>query len=334
MPSALSRDDYDTAKCPFYSAMSGLRGRTVSWETNICSRVAAELNADKCDEFDLDDDGDFSALKVVSKQVFWNRVDSQKERGDSLVREVLAQVLLSSHFLAPNSLSRLQSNYIASKTSRHSLSSPPDSPSLVTPLSSTMSVESGELPIVQVLSVFETLDEFSLELELMEGRDLYEILAESTVELSEKHVQQIISQLIDAISLCNRLGIAHRDVKLSNITVPQRRQRYSVAYNALKQRNPHLHHNENASTSLASRCGLSHPEDDDEDEDEYFAVKLADFGMAGFVCADRKLKGRCGTPGYVAPDILWAKPNESYSLNVDMFSVSFIIIMEIGSALI
>jgi len=328
IPSALSALEYDTVKItsPRDSALSDHRSRTVSWENTICSRVAAELNAGKCDESDGDEDGGFSALKVVSKQVFWNRVDSQKERGDSLVREVLAQVLLSSHFLAPNSLSRLQSNYIASQTPRQLFSNPPDSPTLATPLSSIMSVESGELPIVQVLSVFETLDEFSLELELMEGRDLYEILAESTAELSEKYVQQIISQLIDAISLCNRLGIAHRDVKLSNITVPRRRQRYTAAYNSLKRRNHRLHHMGNASSRLASQCDPS-PEDDDDDDDDdddYFAIKLADFGMAGFVCADRKLKGRCGTPGYVAPDILWAKPNESYSLNVDMFSVGVV----------
>jgi serine/threonine protein kinase len=42
-------------------------------------------------------------------------------------------------------------------------------------------------------------------------------------------------------------------------------------------------------------------------------VKLADFGMAGFSGRDGRLKGRCGTPGYVAPDILKAGLNESYS---------------------
>ena len=75
-------------------------------------------------------------------------------------------------------------------------------------------------------------------------------------------------------------------------------------------------------------------------------VKLADFGMAGFgvkvnaddgeaiylknskKCSNNssllRLYGRCGTPGYVAPDILKAKTGESYSLNVDMFSIGVI----------
>eukprot|EP01037_Dinobryon_pediforme_P041796 gene41796-51778_t len=46
--------------------------------------------------------------------------------------------------------------------------------------------------------------------------------------------------------------------------------------------------------------------------------------MAGFVCSDRKLKGRCGTPGYVAPDILRAGKKDSYPLNVDMFSIGVV----------
>ena len=32
-------------------------------------------------------------------------------------------------------------------------------------------------------------------------------------------------------------------------------------------------------------------------DDCYLPIKLADFGMAGFVGEDKKLRGRCGTPG-------------------------------------
>jgi len=38
-------------------------------------------------------DEDACALKLVSKEVFWKRVNLGKERTDSLVREVLAQSL-------------------------------------------------------------------------------------------------------------------------------------------------------------------------------------------------------------------------------------------------
>ena len=46
--------------------------------------------------------------------------------------------------------------------------------------------------------------------------------------------------------------------------------------------------------------------------------------MAGFVAQDGKLRGRCGTPGYVAPDILHAGVHEGYTLNVDIFSVGVV----------
>lgn len=49
-------------------------------------------------------------------------------------------------------------------------------------------------------------------------------------------------------------------------------------------------------------------------------VKLGDFGMATFVGEDNLIYGRCGTPGYVAPEIFMAGKNEGYINNVDVFS--------------
>lgn len=218
---------------------------------------------------------EFNAVKIVSKDVFWTRVQGQKERSDALVREVLAQVLLSSHFLAPTSLFNLERSYGQRG---------PPSPFLPSAL---WCLSDGNLPIVQILGVFESMDHFVIEMEYMEGRDLHNyLLSTRDCSLPERHVCQIVSQLVDAVSLCSRLGIAHRDIKLTNITIPKQRPAGS-------------------------------------ETDEFFAIKLADFGMAGFVGADRKLKGRCGTAGYVAPDILRARPNDSYHLNVDMFSVHY-----------
>lgn len=50
------------------------------------------------------------------------------------------------------------------------------------------------------------------------------------------------------------------------------------------------------------------------------AVKLGDFGMATFVGHDNLLRGRCGTPGYVAPEILRSSVSNGYRNNVDVFS--------------
>jgi len=47
-------------------------------------------------------------------------------------------------------------------------------------------------------------------------------------------------------------------------------------------------------------------------------VRLGDFGMATFVGKDNLVYGRCGTPGYVAPEILLVGKNASYANNVDL----------------
>eukprot|EP00529_Nitzschia_sp_RCC80_P007402 CAMPEP_0113476750 /NCGR_PEP_ID=MMETSP0014_2-20120614/19836_1 /TAXON_ID=2857 /ORGANISM="Nitzschia sp." /LENGTH=1341 /DNA_ID=CAMNT_0000369789 /DNA_START=297 /DNA_END=4322 /DNA_ORIENTATION=- /assembly_acc=CAM_ASM_000159 len=58
----------------------------------------------------------------------------------------------------------------------------------------------------------------------------------------------------------------------------------------------------------------------DQGEDT-ISVKLADFGMSTFVdVVDGTVLGRCGTPGYAAPEILRAGPRSSYSGMCDVFS--------------
>merc|ERR1712216_894554 len=54
-------------------------------------------------------------------------------------------------------------------------------------------------------------------------------------------------------------------------------------------------------------------------------LRLVDFGMATAVDPrDGLLRGRCGTPGYVAPEILKAHKSEGYANNVDMFSLGVV----------
>ena len=49
-------------------------------------------------------------------------------------------------------------------------------------------------------------------------------------------------------------------------------------------------------------------------------IKIADYGMASFVGVDNLVRGRCGTPGFVAPEILLMGVNGGYGNKVDMFS--------------
>mmetsp|Transcript_30813 Transcript_30813/g.45567 ORF Transcript_30813/g.45567 Transcript_30813/m.45567 type:complete len:797 (+) Transcript_30813:267-2657(+) len=54
--------------------------------------------------------------------------------------------------------------------------------------------------------------------------------------------------------------------------------------------------------------------------DDGVYVKVADFGMSTFVGVDGLLRGRCGTPGYVAPEIFSAGIRGGYGNKVDVFS--------------
>lgn len=47
-------------------------------------------------------------------------------------------------------------------------------------------------------------------------------------------------------------------------------------------------------------------------------IKLADLGLAVFTNRDEKLFHKCGTPGYVAPEIF---KDGGYSYKADMFSM-------------
>jgi hypothetical protein len=263
------------------------------------------------------------AMKLVAKEMFWNRVDDGCERGDALVREVLAQMLVATHFadhpgLAFKSVLGVQP-YLSSADSAsskvhegiaaamHSYNPFSIARSMVQKAGfnafSTSSAPEAptqpHLPVVQLFSAFETADGFAMELELMQSMDLFDLLAEVGT-LPERHVQSIVAQLIEAVSLCNKLGIAHRDIKLSNVCFSLHQCKGKSIQSLLQGQ-------------------------------ECIRVKLADFGMTGFLARDKRLRGRCGTPGYVAPDILNADKNGNYGLNVDTFSVRFFLLSHMST---
>ena len=62
-------------------------------------------------------------------------------------------------------------------------------------------------------------------------------------------------------------------------------------------------------------------------EDDDSAVKIADFGFAKKVKEPKSLSTQCGTPGYVAPEILEGVP---YDERADMWSVGVILYILLG----
>ncbi len=59
-----------------------------------------------------------------------------------------------------------------------------------------------------------------------------------------------------------------------------------------------------------------------KDNENDWDVKIADFGLSQFLNSTDYLFTRCGTPGYVAPEIL---ADEKYDEKVDVFSAGVIL---------
>ena len=134
---------------------------------------------------------------------------------------------------------------------------------------------------LQLKSFFETRHNVILELELLEGTDLYQYVKKEQ-PLSEQKAVEIMHDILTCIVVMKKFGIAHRDLKPANILMADKR-----------------------------KPGMR--------------VNVADFGNATFTGEDGLVRGRCGTVGYVAPEILLAKKNSGYENKVDEFSAGVIL---------
>ena len=144
---------------------------------------------------------------------------------------------------------------------------------------STLTAKFGTKPtFLQIHGFFETSEKIVIELELLDGKDLFEHISSKGV-LEEEEAGLIIRDVLVALNSMSQAGIAHRDIKPANILMANRDE---------------------------SKCGTS--------------VKLGDFGMSILVGVDGLIRGRCGSPGYVAPEILKARAGEGYQNQVDIFS--------------
>jgi len=128
---------------------------------------------------------------------------------------------------------------------------------------------------VRIRGFFETSDHAVIELELLDGTDLFKYISSKGV-LKEPDAAHFMYDILKTLEAMNRAGLAHRDIKPANVLICQE------------------HH------------GVS--------------CKVADFGMSTFVGVDGHLRGRCGTPGYVAPEIFSAGVHGGYGNKVDIFS--------------
>ncbi|XP_069479814.1 serine/threonine-protein kinase 33 isoform X2 [Ambystoma mexicanum] len=142
--------------------------------------------------------------------------------------------------------------------------------------------------IIHLEEVFETPKRMYLVMELCEGGELKEILQRKK-HFSESETRYIIHSLASAIAYLHRKDIVHRDLKLENILVK---------------------------TS-----------DGEKDNEMMLNIKVTDFGLAvqkGGVGSENMLQSTCGTPIYMAPEVINA---HDYSQQCDIWSIGVIMYM-------
>ncbi|XP_051885641.1 serine/threonine-protein kinase 33 [Pristis pectinata] len=139
--------------------------------------------------------------------------------------------------------------------------------------------------IIHLEEVFETPKRMYLVTEVCEGGELSAILHRKK-RLNENETRHVIRSLASAIAYLHKNDIVHRDLKLENILV------------------------KNIENSSELDMKLN--------------IKVTDFGLSvqkGGVGSDKMLQATCGTPMYMAPEVLSA---HQYTQQCDTWSIGVI----------
>jgi len=137
--------------------------------------------------------------------------------------------------------------------------------------------------VLRLEEVFETDELIALVMELVVGGELFYKIVEKG-NYSEKDAANIVRQMIKGVEYLHSKGIAHRDLKPENL--------------------------------------LCASENDKDPQYQPFRVVIADFGLSKVFDKGEQLETSCGTPDYVAPEVITAEG--SYDKSVDMWSCGVI----------
>ncbi|CAK56516.1 unnamed protein product (macronuclear) [Paramecium tetraurelia] len=141
--------------------------------------------------------------------------------------------------------------------------------------------------VQKYIETFENQDQIIIVQELIIGGNLDQYLLKWPL-LSEEKASKLFFKLFKSLAYLHSKGVMHRDLKPENIGL---------------RLNGNLDNPCITSFGLADTVRITHDSDSDEDVPKY-------------------LFQRCGTPGFVAPEIL---KNQEYNCKVDVYSVGIIL---------
>uniref|UniRef100_A0A8C1SEP8 Serine/threonine-protein kinase 33 n=1 Tax=Cyprinus carpio TaxID=7962 RepID=A0A8C1SEP8_CYPCA len=144
--------------------------------------------------------------------------------------------------------------------------------------------------IIHLEEVFETPKRMYLVTELCEGGDLKDLLQKNK-HFTEEETRHIIKSLSEAIVYLHKKDIVHRDLKLENI--------------------------------LVKSCHQGN-------DNDMVNIKVTDFGLSvqkGGVGSENMLQATCGTPIYMAPEVV---NGHQYSQQCDLWSIGVIMYILCG----
>lgn len=144
------------------------------------------------------------------------------------------------------------------------------------------------------MQVFLTHNYLAIVLEYAAGGDLATFIGQHCTTqggLPEAQARLLFQQLVIATDFCHRLGIVNRDIKLENVLI----------------------------SGKDSTSPDSNPQ-----------LKLADFGYSKDELCDSVCKTACGTPEYVAPEVLLAEAYDGKTADVWSLGVLLYILLTGG----